>query len=71
MESILSEPIQTDLLFWAEGEDSNRISDIRNYDNKLIYAVTGTLKSHKEFKLLISNACTFFDAVKNMEADDA
>jgi hypothetical protein len=71
MESVLTESIQTDLLFWAEGEGSNRISDIRNYDNKLIYAVTGTLKNHKEFKLLISNACTFFDAVKNKEADDA
>lgn len=71
MESILSEHIQTDLLFWAEGEGSNLISDIRNYDNKMIYAVTGTLKNHKEFKLFISKACTFFDAVKNKAADDA
>ena len=71
MKTVLTERIQTDLLFWADGEKSNRISDVRNYDNKLIYAVTGTLKNHKEFMLLISSACTFFDAVKNKEADDA
>ena len=70
MKTVLTERIQTDLLFWADGEKLNRISDIRNYDGKMIYAVTDTLKNHKEFKLLINTACSFFDAVKNMEVDE-
>ncbi len=64
MKSVLSERIQADLLFWAAGNKENRISDIRNYDDKLIYAVTGTLNSYEEFKLLLGSACRFLDAVK-------
>jgi hypothetical protein len=66
MGAILSEPIQADLLFWADGKRENRISDIRNYDDKLIYAVTGTLNSYEEFKLLLGSACRFFDMVNDV-----
>ena len=66
MEAVFSERIQADLLFWASGERENRISDIRNYDDKLIYAVTGTLNNTKEFKLLLDSACNFFDEVNKV-----
>ena len=66
MEAVLSERIQVDLLFWADGNKENRISDIRNYDDKLIYAVTGTLNNSEEFKLLLDSACRFFDVVNNV-----
>ena len=66
MVAILSERIQEDLQFWAHGKKENRISDIRNYDDKLLYAVTGTLDNYEELKLLIRSACNFFDSVNNM-----
>lgn len=70
MKAVLTERIQTDLLFWAEGEKSNRISDIRNYDDKLIYSVSETLHDHNEFKLLIDSACRFLDEVKKLETEE-
>jgi len=66
MEVVLSERIQADLLFWADRKIENRISDIRNYDDKLIYAVTGELNNYEEFKLLLDSACRFFDTFKNV-----
>ena len=71
MEAVLSERIQADLLFWADGERENRISDIRNYDDKLIYAVTGTLNNYEEFKLLLDSACRFFDVVNNVVSNSS
>ena len=71
MEAVLSERIQADLLFWADGERENRISDIRNYDDKLIYAVTGTLNNYEEFKLLLDSACRFFDVVYNVVSNSS
>ena len=65
MEAVLSDGIQTDLLSWAEQETENRINDIRNYDDNLIFAVTGTLKNYEEYKLLLDTACRFHDAVAN------
>ena len=69
MEAVLSERIQADLLFWADGKRENRITDIRNYDDKLIYAVTGTLNNYEEFKLLLDSACRFFDVVNNVASN--
>ncbi len=66
MEAVLSERIQADLLFWADRKTENRISDIRNYEDKLIYAVTGTLNNYEEFKLLLGSACRYFDVVNNV-----
>ena len=66
MEAVLSEHVQADLLFWAHGKRENRVSDIRNYDDNLIYAVTGTLDSSEDFKVLLDSACRFFDVVKNL-----
>jgi hypothetical protein len=66
MKSVLSERIQADLLSWAEQKTVNRINDIRNYDDNLIFAVTGTLKNYEEYKLLLDTACRFYDAVTNV-----
>jgi len=71
MEAVLSERIQADLLFWAGGERENRISDIRNYDDKLIFAVTGTLNNYEEFKVLLDSACRFFDVVNSLASDSS
>ncbi len=68
-EAVLSERIQADLLFWADGNRENRISDIRNYDDKLIYAVTGTLNNYEDYKLLLGSACRFFDVVNNLASN--
>lgn len=65
MEAVLSDRIQGDLLLWAGQKTENRISDIRNYDDKLIYAVTGTLESYQDYRLLLDTACRFYDAVTN------
>ena len=66
MEVVLSDPIQADLLSWAEQKSDNRINDIRNYEDNLIFAVTGTLKNYEEYKLLLDTACRFYDAVTNV-----
>ena len=71
MEALLSERIQADLLFWADRKTENRISDIRNYDDKLIYAVTGTLNNYEEFKLLLGSACRLFDLVNNVASNSS
>jgi hypothetical protein len=69
MKAVLSDRIQADLLSWAEQKTENRISDIRNYDDKLIFAVTGTLKKYEEYTLLLDTACRFYDAVTNVVSD--
>ena len=66
MEDVLSEPIQADLLYWVSGHRENRVSDIRNYDDKLLYAVTGTLQTHEEFKVLLGSACRFYDMFRHV-----
>jgi hypothetical protein len=66
MKELLSDRIQADLLSWSEQKTVNRINDIRNYDDKLIFAVTGTLKNYEEYKLLLDTACRFYDAVTNV-----
>lgn len=66
MKLVLSEGIQADLLSWAEKKKENKINDIRNYDDNLIYAVTGALKNYWEYKLLLETACRFYDAVVNV-----
>ena len=66
MKSVLSERIQTDLLSWAEQKTVNRISDIRNYDDNLIFAVTGTLKHYEEYKFFLDTACRFYDAITSV-----
>ncbi|MHA1939277.1 MAG: hypothetical protein ACW97O_13790 [Candidatus Thorarchaeota archaeon] len=69
MKTVLSERIQMDLLSWAELKTDNRISDIRNYDDKLIFAVTGILKKYEEYTLLLDTACRFYDAVSDVVSD--
>jgi hypothetical protein len=66
MKEVLSDHIKADLLSWAEREKDNRISDIRNYDDNLIFSVTGTLKNYHEYKLLLDTACSFYDKVTNV-----
>ena len=71
MEAVLSDRIQADLLLWAEQKTENRIDDIRNYDDKLIYAVTGTLNNYEEYKLLLDVACRFYDAVTSVVSNQS
>ena len=66
MKSVLSERIQADLLSWAEQKTDNRVSDIRNYNDNLIFAVAGDLESYEEYKLLLYTGCRFYDAVINV-----
>ena len=66
MKEVLSDHIKENLLSWAEREKDNRISDIRNYDDNLIFSVTGTLKNYHEYKLLLDTACSFYDEVSNV-----
>ena len=63
MNAVLSERVQADLLSWAEQEKENRIADVRNYDDKLIYAVTGMLGEYGDYQVLLETACRFYDAV--------
>jgi hypothetical protein len=65
MKAVLSDRVKADLLSWAVQKTANRINDIRNYDDNLIFAVTGTLKNYEEHKLLLETACRFYDAVTN------
>jgi len=60
MQAILDPSIQGDLLAWSEG-GMNRIADVRNYDGKLIYAVTGKLGDYEAFRLLLDSAGRFVD----------
>ena len=62
LKAILSARIQADLLLWAEQKTDNRVSDIRNYDDNLIFAVAGDLENYEEYKLFLDTACRFFDA---------
>lgn len=69
LKAILSARIQADLLLWAERKTDNRISDIRNDDDNLIFAVTGDLENYEEYKLLLNTACRFFDAVTKVASN--
>ena len=71
MKSVLSERIQADLLSWAEQKRENKINDIRNYDDNLIFAVTGALKNYEDYKLLLETACRFYDAVINVMSNSS
>jgi len=71
MKSVLSERIQADLLSWAEQKKENKINDIRNYDDNLIFAVTGAVKNYEDYKLLLETACRFYDAVVNVMSNSS
>lgn len=60
---ILNEEVERDLLIWADWHGRNRIEDIRNYDERMIYAVSGELKNHGEYRSLIDSACRMLDQV--------
>ena len=61
---ILNDETKSDLLKWTEKKPINMISDIRNYDDKLIFCVYGELKDHYEFKQLLKSAILYYDALK-------
>lgn len=62
MQRLLTDPIQADLLFWAERK-TNRLSDVRPYDDKLIYAISGLPDDVHELKRLLNSANRFMDAL--------
>jgi len=65
LKEILSARIQADLLSWAEQKTDNRVSDIRNDDDNLIFAVTGDFESYEEYTLPLITACSFFMPLLN------
>jgi hypothetical protein len=61
---ILKDEIKSDLLKWAQKKPINKISDIRNYDDKLIFCVYGELKDRYEFERLLKSAINFYHSLK-------
>jgi len=61
---ILDDETKSDLLNWAQKKPINKISDIRNYDDKFIFCVYGELIDHYEYERLIKSAIAFYDSVK-------
>ncbi|WP_139215198.1 hypothetical protein [Oceanisphaera psychrotolerans] len=62
MRRLLTDAIQADLLFWADRK-TNRLNDIRPYDDKLIYAITGLPDDIHDLKRLLDSACRFMEAL--------
>jgi len=60
--ALLSERVQQAILGWVT-KDRNRIQDIRNHDDKLIFCVDGILSDTADFRQLIDGACFFYDAL--------
>jgi hypothetical protein len=63
---ILNYETKSDLLKWAQKKPINKISDIRNYDDKIIFCVYGELKDRYEFEQLVKSAIDFYDSHKEV-----
>jgi len=63
---ILNYETKSDLLKWAQKKPINRISDIRNFDDKIIFCVYGELKDRYEFEQLVKSAIDFYDSHKEV-----
>jgi len=63
---ILDDETKSDLLKWAQKKPINKISDIRNYDDKFIFCVYGELKDRYEFEQLVKSAIDFYDSHKEV-----
>ena len=63
---ILNYETKSDLLKWAQKKPINKISDIRNYDDKIIFCVYGELKDRYEFEQLLKSAIDFYDSHKEV-----
>jgi hypothetical protein len=64
--AVLTDEIKSDLLTWAQEKPRNKISDIRNYDDRLIFCVDGTLGDYSEYVRLIKSATDFHDCLENV-----
>ena len=62
----LDDETKSDLLKWAQKKPINKISDIRNYDDKFIFRVYGELKDRYEFEQLLKSAIDFYDSHKEV-----
>ena len=62
----LDDETKSDLLKWAQKKPINKISDIRNYDDKFIFCVYGELKDRYEFEQLLISAINFYDSHKEV-----
>ncbi len=62
----LDDETKSDLLKWAQKKPINKISDIRNYDDKFIFCVYGELKDRYEFEQLVKSAIDFHDSHKEV-----
>lgn len=63
---ILDDETKSDLFKWAQKKPINKISDIRNYDDKIIFCVYGELKDRYEFKQLVKSTTDFYDSHKEV-----
>ena len=67
--ALLSERVQQAILGWVT-KDRNRIQDIRNHDDKLIFCVDGILSDTADLRQLIDGACLFYDALAEVTSSD-
>ncbi len=66
---LLSERLQQAILGWVT-KDRNRIQDIRNHDDKLIFCVDGILSDTADLRQLIDGACLFYDGLEEVTSPD-
>ena len=63
--ALLSERIQQTILGWVK-KSRNRIQDIRNDDDKLIFCVDGILSDTADLRRLIDGACLLYDELAKL-----
>lgn len=68
MNVVLGERVREDLLLWARGKGANRIADVRNDGDTLLYAVRGVLTTHADLRSLLDAAVRLYDAVDEASA---
>ena len=67
--ALLSESVQQAILGWVK-TNRNRIQDIRNDDDKLIFCVDGILNDTADLRQLIDGACLLYDELARVTSPD-
>ena len=67
--ALLSERVQQAILGWVK-KNRNRIQDIRNDDDKLIFCVDGILNDTADLRQLIDGACLLYDELARVTSPD-
>ncbi len=63
--ALLSEGVQQAILGWVK-KNRNRIQDIRNHDDKLMFCVDGILSDTADLRRLIDGACLLYDELAKL-----